>query len=285
MPRLSFKEPPYIPSNPTPQTWDEVNRYLLELNEIVQGQGPDTVGNLDYENGVVGLLDEDVIKDYHIDWGTDANQVSTTDMPEGSNLYYTAERVDAQVNSLLTAGTGISLTYDDGAGTLTIAAVASGIDHSSLANRGWAIAGHLGSGAVAELAGFDAAGVAALYTESDYILVDGTRAFTGNQSFGDNNITNVGDISLDSISSDSGSTITVLLGTDAGDDFIVGNNNAFVVEGDTDYVGFGTLTPACDIDIVKNPAAYRTLFCITDQSAASQRSVPMVAYYAYTDLY
>ncbi|PJE51530.1 MAG: hypothetical protein COV29_00005, partial [Candidatus Yanofskybacteria bacterium CG10_big_fil_rev_8_21_14_0_10_36_16] len=35
---------------------------------------------------------------------------------------------------------------------------------------------------------------------TQYILVAGTRAFTGNQSFGDFNITNVGDISLDSIS-------------------------------------------------------------------------------------
>ncbi|MAH46486.1 hypothetical protein CMI37_11680 [Candidatus Pacearchaeota archaeon] len=43
---------------------------------------------------------------------------------------------------------------------------------------------------------------------TQYILVDGTRAFTGDQSLGDNNITNVGDIALDSISSDS-SNITI----------------------------------------------------------------------------
>ena len=34
---------------------------------------------------------------------------------------------------------------------------------------------------------------------TQYILADGTRLFTGNQSFGDFNITNVGDISIDSI--------------------------------------------------------------------------------------
>ena len=39
---------------------------------------------------------------------------------------------------------------------------------------------------------------------TQYILADGTRLFTGNQSFGDFNITNVGDISLDSISDDAG---------------------------------------------------------------------------------
>ena len=45
----------------------------------------------------------------------------TDDLTEGAtNLYFTNERVDDQVASLLTAGTNITLTYDDGAGTLTI---------------------------------------------------------------------------------------------------------------------------------------------------------------------
>lgn len=46
---------------------------------------------------------------------------STSDLTEGTNLYFTTERVDDQVDSLLTAGTNITLTYDDTAGTLTIA--------------------------------------------------------------------------------------------------------------------------------------------------------------------
>jgi hypothetical protein len=41
-----------------------------------------------------------------------------------TNLYFTNERVDDRVNALLTAGTGITLTYDDGANTLTIAGAA-----------------------------------------------------------------------------------------------------------------------------------------------------------------
>jgi hypothetical protein len=57
---------------------------------------------------------------------------------------------------------------------------------------------------------------------------DGTLTITGSftlpaTSFADNNITNVGDISLDSISSDAGTSISVTLGTDAGDDFNVGS--------------------------------------------------------------
>jgi len=46
----------------------------------------------------------------------------TDSVSEGSsNLYFTNERVDDQVNTLLQAGTGIQLTYDDTSGTLTIA--------------------------------------------------------------------------------------------------------------------------------------------------------------------
>ncbi|MDP6587703.1 MAG: hypothetical protein QF535_23865, partial [Anaerolineales bacterium] len=49
---------------------------------------------------------------------------------------------------------------------------------------------------------------------------------------------NVGDISLDSISSDAGTSINVVLGSDAGDDFTV-DTSKLVVEGDTGNVGIG----------------------------------------------
>ena len=71
----------------------------------------------------------------------------------------------------------------------------------------------------------------------------------GATSFNDNNITNVGNIALDSISSDAGTTVTVTLGTDAGDDFLVGNNNAFTVTGDNDRIGIGTADPTVALDI------------------------------------
>jgi len=44
---------------------------------------------------------------------------STTDLSEGTNLYFTNERVDDRVNTLIQDGTGITWTYDDGANTLT----------------------------------------------------------------------------------------------------------------------------------------------------------------------
>jgi len=61
-------------------------------------------------------------------------------------------------------------------------------------------------------------------------------------SVSDGNITNVGDISLDSISSDAGTSINVVLGSDAGDDFTV-DTSKLVVEGDTGNVGIGTSSP------------------------------------------
>jgi len=50
------------------------------------------------------------------------------DITEGTtNLFFTNERVDDRVDSLLTAGTNITLTYDDTAGTLTVDATDTGI--------------------------------------------------------------------------------------------------------------------------------------------------------------
>ena len=54
---------------------------------------------------------------------------TTDDLSEGSsNLYYTNERVDDRVNALLQEGTGITLTYDDTANTLTVAGSAQYAD-------------------------------------------------------------------------------------------------------------------------------------------------------------
>jgi hypothetical protein len=83
--------------------------------------------HFDVASGAVSIK-ADSIDDTLIDFGTGTNQVNTDDLPEGStNIYWTAERTDDQVNTLLTAGSGIGLTYNDAGGTLTIASTASGI--------------------------------------------------------------------------------------------------------------------------------------------------------------
>ena len=55
---------------------------------------------------------------------TGAVVLTTTNVAEGTNLYFTDERVDDRVGSLLQAGTNITLNYDDTANTLTISATA-----------------------------------------------------------------------------------------------------------------------------------------------------------------
>jgi hypothetical protein len=51
---------------------------------------------------------------------------TTDDLPQGANLYYTAELVDDQVAGLVVAGTNMTIDYDDGAGTLTFNSTAGG---------------------------------------------------------------------------------------------------------------------------------------------------------------
>ena len=81
-------------------------------------------------SGAVSIA-ADSIDDTLIDFGTGANQVNTDDLPEGStNVYWTAERTDDQVATLLTAGSGISMQYDDAAGTLTVNSTVSGLGYS-----------------------------------------------------------------------------------------------------------------------------------------------------------
>jgi hypothetical protein len=46
--------------------------------------------------------------------------LDTDDFAEGTNQFYTDERVDDRINALFVAGEGIDLTYDDSAGTFTV---------------------------------------------------------------------------------------------------------------------------------------------------------------------
>jgi hypothetical protein len=100
---------------------------------------------------------------------------------------------------------------------LSIAGTASGIDHGGLDGLGDD-------------------------DHTQYLLASGARALAGDLSFGDNNITNVSSIELDLIRADAANgSITIELDNAAGADLLVGNNNALVVEGDTDFVGIGTV--------------------------------------------
>jgi hypothetical protein len=45
---------------------------------------------------------------------------TTSDLAEGTNLYYTAERVQDEISTTVIAGTGLDSTYSDGSGTFTL---------------------------------------------------------------------------------------------------------------------------------------------------------------------
>jgi len=64
---------------------------------------------------------------------SDISNHSTTNLSEGSNLYFTDERVDDRINALLIGGTNITVTYNDSNNTLRIDGVsgASGFNLSA----------------------------------------------------------------------------------------------------------------------------------------------------------
>lgn len=83
---------------------------------------PATVGVTDH-GALTGLADDD-----HVAYHTDGRALtwlgtrSTSDLPEGSRLYYTDERVDDRVAALLIQGSNVTLAYNDVANTLTVSA-------------------------------------------------------------------------------------------------------------------------------------------------------------------
>jgi hypothetical protein len=79
-------------------------------------------------SGTINILDVYTQADWNVAFATK----STDDISEGIlNKWYTDERVDDRVNTLLQEGAGISLTYDDLLNTLTVAATGGGEGGSS----------------------------------------------------------------------------------------------------------------------------------------------------------
>jgi len=78
--------------------------------------------------GTIYILDKFTQADWNIMFSTK----TTDDLSEGLiNKWYTDERVDDRVSTLVNAGTGINLTYDDVANTLTIEATGGGTGGST----------------------------------------------------------------------------------------------------------------------------------------------------------
>lgn len=121
--------------------------------------------------------------------------LTTANVAEGANLYFTEERVDDRVNALLTDGEGITTTYNDSAGTLTIEvedATASNKGIASFASADFDIS----SGAVSvKSAGISNAQLAGSIA-NDKLLDIAQSKVTGLTSALNSKIENLGDLSI-----------------------------------------------------------------------------------------
>lgn len=59
---------------------------------------------------------------------------TTTDLSEGSNLYFTDERAQDAVGTALTDSSSVDFTYTDGSNQITAVVLPAGVDHNSLQN-------------------------------------------------------------------------------------------------------------------------------------------------------
>jgi hypothetical protein len=84
---------------------------------------------------ISGLADDD-----HLQYHTDSRALtwlgtrSTTDLSEGSNLYYTDERAQDAVGSIFIDSLSIDFTYNDLANNISADVIPSGVDHDALNN-------------------------------------------------------------------------------------------------------------------------------------------------------
>ena len=188
----------------------------------ITNAGDINADSLSVDDSAVGL---------NIDFGgaTTLNKISLTDnladalnVTESSNSYMKFVTSNAGEKIVVSKALDIDAVSDFGSNAMTLVNIDSGtIDGATIATSNITV----GSGKTLDVS-------AGTFTvANDQISGDavsggtiGTTTITalaGALSMGDNNITNVGDISLDSISSDAGTSINVDLGSDAGDDFTV----------------------------------------------------------------
>jgi len=72
--------------------------------------------------------------DFNSTFDTRLATKSTTNLAEGTNLYFTDERAQDAVGSALTDTASIDFTYNDGSNQISAAVLPAGVDHDQLAN-------------------------------------------------------------------------------------------------------------------------------------------------------
>jgi hypothetical protein len=121
---------------------DAVGSILTDSSSIdfTYNDGANTITATVIQSGIdhgsiSGLADDDHTQ-YHNDTRADTwlGTKSTTNLAEGSNLYFTDERAQDAVGTALTDSSSIDFTYNDGANTITAAVLPAGVDHDALQN-------------------------------------------------------------------------------------------------------------------------------------------------------
>ena len=121
---------------------------------------------------------------------SDISNHDTGDLTEGTNLYYTDERVDDRVNALIVAGTGITKAYNDAAGTYTLTVTQADIDtdnvtegSTNLFTTAARTRTHFTYGTGIELSGAGALSVTQADINTDNITEGSTNVFYTNARF------------------------------------------------------------------------------------------------------
>ena len=119
----------------------------LAYNDTTGAISTSNIPNSSLENSTI------TVNGFSISLGG-SQTISTKDISENTNLYFTNERVDDRVNDLLTAGTGLTKTYDDPNGTLTVAidsTVTTNSGSQTLTNKSIALGSNTVTGTLAQL--------------------------------------------------------------------------------------------------------------------------------------
>ncbi|NDB58477.1 hypothetical protein EB001_08535 [bacterium] len=123
---------------------------------------------------------------------TEIAAITTSDISEGTNLYYTAERVQDELDSSLIAGTGLDKTYNDTNGTYTLdidSTVVTKNENQTLENKSISLTFNTITGTTAE---FNTA-----LTDGNFATLAGSETLTNKIISGSNNtLNNIGNSSL-----------------------------------------------------------------------------------------
>tara|TARA_R100000742_G_scaffold4279_1_gene1675 strand:- start:23530 stop:24630 length:1101 start_codon:yes stop_codon:yes gene_type:complete len=171
-------------------------------------------------SGVIDIK-ADAIDETHIDWGTGSGQVSSADVPEETNLYYTNARARASVSATDSGGDG-SFAYNSSTGAFTytgpsaaeVRAHFSGGTGVTITNGSVAIGQSVASSDSPQFAGLD---------------INGSMTITGDITGDNGNLT---------VSSSSGNTLVEGTTFNANDVTIAGN---LTVQGTTTTVESNTV--------------------------------------------